>query len=91
MPGTTRKQLESILTALCRAANLPRAESPGAVGVFLEKGLGGYSIRMKHANGTESDAFGSLGLCEPAGVLWRRMSFALSVIGAGEHHNRKAA
>lgn len=84
MEKKTRKQIEALLTRLCVATGLPRAIQSGAVGVFLEKGPSGYSIRQKvDAKGGEIAPFGALGICESLPALWTRMDFALTVIAAG--------
>lgn len=80
MSRTTRKQLEGTLTRLCEAAGIQRAASPGDVGVFLEPVPGGYAIRKKNPDTSESDIFGA-GIAS-ASETWERMSFALQVLGA---------
>lgn len=75
MSRTTRAQLEGTLTRLCDAAGLPRQTEPGTPGVFLDTALGGYIVRRRNADTSESDIFGSR--IRSAGELWDVMSFAI--------------
>lgn len=88
MSRTTRAQLEGTLTRLCDAAGIQRASEPGNVGAFLEKMPGGYAIRFKNPDTSESDIFGA-GIAS-ASETWERMSFAIQVIGSGKRPQFRA-
>lgn len=72
---TTRKHLEGTLTRLCEAAGVRRQSTPGTPGVFLDKVLGGYIVRRRNEDTSESDIFGDR--IRSAGDMWDVMHFAI--------------